>query len=299
MNSVLSVFDVFTPYQTVAQFVLINALLASSMQVALRFGVFSVATVAFAAIGGYASAILTVNYHASLALALVGGALVAVLSTVILLYPVHRLRGLYLAISTLAMVIVLQVVVRELKITGGALGLFGIPIETQFWQLLLAAVIVAVLLAVLERSRTGRALRAIGEDEAAATASGINVGFYRTLAFVLSAVLGGVAGGFNSHLNSFIGPDQFGLSEVVLILSMVVLGGLGRWPGAFVGALVLTALPEVLRPLAAWRDIINGAILVLVIVYLPGGIADLPSRLRRLWAGRIRPSGSAALARSG
>lgn len=298
MDSILSAFDVFSPYQTVAQFVLMNALLAWSMQVALRFGVFSVATVAFAAIGGYASAILTVNYHAPLALALAGGAVAAVISTVILLYPVHRLRGLYLAISTLAMVIVLQVLVRELKITGGALGLFGIPIETQFWELAVAVIVVAVLLAVLERSRTGRALRAIGEDEPAAIASGINVGYYRTLAFVLSAVLGSIAGGFNSHLNSFIGPDQFGLGTVVQILSMVVLGGLGRWPGAFLGALVLTSLPEVLRPLADWRDVINGAILVLVIVYLPGGLADLPSGVRRLWGRTSRRPAAAELART-
>jgi branched-chain amino acid transport system permease protein len=276
----MTIFDVFLPYQTLGTFIFLNALLAWSMQISLRYGVFSVATVAFQALGAYGSAIVTLKYHAAFPLALVAGCVCGGVAALLLLYPVHRLRGLYLAISTLAMVIVVQVALRALPITGGALGLFGIPLETQIWQLILAVVCVAILLAMLERSRTGRALAAVGEDEIAATASGVNVGRYRALAFMLSAVLGGLAGGFDAHLNSFIGPDSYGLPAVVVIISMVVLGGLGRWQGPLIGAILLTALPEILRPLAAWRDVVSGAVLVLVIVYLPRGLVDIREVIR-------------------
>lgn len=266
---------------------MLNALLAWSMQIGLRYGVFSVGAIAFQALGAYAAALLTLRLKVPFPIALAGGCACAGLGAAVLLYPVHRLRGLYLAITTLALVIVVQTMLRALTITGASLGLFGIPLKTEFWHLLLAVLVVAVLLAMLERSRTGRALSAMGEDEVAATASGVNVGTYRSLAFVLSAVLAGLAGGFDAHLNSFIGPDSYGLPAVVAILSMVILGGLGRWQGPLLGAILMTLLPELLRPLAAWRDVISGAIIVLMIVYRPGGLIQLAEGFR--WP-RRRPT---------
>ncbi len=272
--------DILSPYATIASFALINMLLAASMQVALSSGVFSVATVGFMAIGAYVSTLLTQRLDAPFGLALLGGILAALASTVFLIYPVQRLRGLHLAISTVAFVLVLQVAVRNLPdLTGGANGLYGIPVRTELWQLLVSAAVLGLLLQSMRSSRTGRALRAMREDDTVAAATGVDIGRYRNLAFLLSAAIGGLAGAFSAHLLNVISPDVFGFERIVQVLSMVVLGGMGSWSGAYLGAAVLTLLPEVLRPLADWRDIANGAILILVVIYLPGGLASVGARV--------------------
>jgi branched-chain amino acid transport system permease protein len=278
------------PYTTLASFVLTNMLLAASMQIALSSGVFSVATVGFMSMGAYTSALLTQRLDAPFALALLGGVIAALLSTIFLVYPVHRLRGLHLAISTVAFVLVLQVAIRNLPdLTGGANGLYAIPLRTELWQLVVAVVGLGVLLHWMRNSRTGRALRAMREDETVAAAAGVSVGQYRNLAFLLSAALGGLAGGFSAHLLNAISPETFGFERLVQVLTMVVLGGIGSWSGAYLGATVLTLLPEVLRPLADWRDIFNGAVLILVVIYLPGGLVSLGGVVARTNEAHVSP----------
>jgi branched-chain amino acid transport system permease protein len=125
-------------------------------------------------------------------------------------------------------------------------------------------------------------MEAIRADEAAAGVMGVNLPAYKLAALVVSAAIAGVAGAFNAHVSSFIGPNEYGFDAVVTILSFALLGGIGSPFGPVLGALVLTALPEVLRPLHDYRLVINGFIIVCVVIYLPGGL--LPWRIGRIGA---------------
>jgi branched-chain amino acid transport system permease protein len=169
-------------------------------------------------------------------------------------------------------------------LTGGALGLNGIPAVTQWWHVLLALVLVLFGLWRLRRSKVGRAFESIKEDETAAGLMGIDVGASKMLAFVLGAAIAGLAGALNAHLTFFIGPNEFGFDRGVDILTMAVLGGINSLFGPVLGAVILTMLPESLRAFGDFRMVINGIILVLIVLFLPKGIWD-PARMRQ-WFGR-------------
>jgi branched-chain amino acid transport system permease protein len=168
--------------------------------------------------------------------------------------------------------------------TGGALGLNGIPQSTQWWHVLGAVLLALAVLARLRRSKVGRAFEAIKLDETAAGLMGIDVNAHKMLAFVLGAMLAGLAGGLNAHLTFFIGPNEYGFDRGVEILTMTILGGINGLMGPLSGALILTMLPEVLRGLKDFRLVVNGLILVAIVLFLPKGLWD-PTRLRR-WTGR-------------
>ena len=170
------------------------------------------------------------------------------------------------------------------SVTGGALGLNGIPQATQWWHVLLAVVLVLFVLARLRRSKIGRAFEAINEDAVAASLMGIGVMAHKMLAFVLGAAIAGLAGALNAHLTFFIGPSEFGFDRGVDILTMAILGGTGGLTGPVLGALIITVLPELLRGFRDFRTMMNGAILVLIVLFLPKGIWD-PARFRQ-WFGR-------------
>lgn len=174
-------------------------------------------------------------------------------------------------------------------LTGGALGLNGIPQLTQWWHVALALVLVLLVLWRLRRSRIGRAFEAIKEDETAAGLMGIDVAGHKMLAFVLGGAIAGLAGTLNAHLTFFIGPAEYGFNRAVDILTMAILGGIGGLTGPVLGGSILTLLPEMLRGLGAFRLVVNGFILVLIVLFLPKGIWD-PARIRQ-WFGR---KGSAA-----
>jgi branched-chain amino acid transport system permease protein len=171
------------------------------------------------------------------------------------------------------------------SITGGALGLNGIPQSTQWWHVALALALTLALLWRLRRSKVGRAFEAIKEDETAAGLMGIDVGAHKMLAFVLGAALAGLAGALNAHLTFFIGPSEYGFDRGVEILTMAILGGIGNLTGPVLGALILTLLPELLRSFKDFRLVVNGFILVLIVLFLPKGISDT-TRLRQWLAQR-------------
>jgi branched-chain amino acid transport system permease protein len=128
------------------------------------------------------------------------------------------------------------------------------------------------------RSRIGRAFEAIREDEDAARVAGIDVDAYKIWTLALSAALAGLAGALNAHFSSFISPDEYGFDRAVTILSFAVLGGVASPVGAVLGAVILSALPEVLRPLHDFRLVFNGLIIVLVVIFLPRGILGFHAR---------------------
>ena len=158
------------------------------------------------------------------------------------------------------------------SLTGGALGLNGIPQLTQWWHVLIAVIVIVLILWRMRRSKVGRAFEAIKEDDTAAGLMGIDVANTRMLAFVLGAAIAGLAGGLDAHLTFFIGPQEFGFDRAVDILTMAILGGIGGLPGPFLGAAILTLLPELLRSLRDFRLVVNGLILVVIVLFLPKGI---------------------------
>jgi branched-chain amino acid transport system permease protein len=278
MNALLSW---YTAYSSLILFAGVAALLALSIYVTLMAGQLSLGNAALGAIGGYTAAILTRDYHAPLWLALLAGALLATAVAVLIGVPSLRLRGVYLAIATLAFGEVVRVAALNLRVTGGALGLVGIPALAGFPHVYGALALAAFFCFRLERSRPGRALAAIREDETAAQAMGVRVTYYKVLAFAIAGFIAGVAGGLSVHFTYIINPAQASFAEAVNILTYAVFGGTSTFVGPILGGIVLTVLPEALRFLREYRLLLNGAILVLVTIFLPGGVVSL-------WTGRWR-----------
>ncbi|GGX10092.1 branched-chain amino acid ABC transporter permease [Pigmentiphaga litoralis] len=267
-----------------------NALLALSIWLTLACGMLAMANAAFMGIGAYTAAILTMNYEVSFPVALLGGMAAPMLVAFIIGKPTLRLSGVYLAMATLGFGEVVRVFILNTESwTGGALGLNGIPQQTQWWHVGLAVLLTLVLLYRLRRSKIGRAFEAIKEDETAAGLMGVDVNNTKLLAFVLGALLAGLAGALNAHLTFFIGPNEYGFDRGVEILTMTILGGIGSIAGPVVGSMILTVLPEMLRAFNDFRLVINGLILILIVLFLPKGIWD-PTRMRR-WFGRSRQPG--------
>jgi len=245
-----------------------------------------IANAAFMGLGAYSAALLTMNYDAPFPLALAAGMTVPAVMAFVIGKPTLRLSGVYLAMATLAFGEVVRIALLNAEsITGGALGLNGIPQSTQGWHVALALALTLALLWRLRRSKVGRAFEAIKEDETAAGLMGIDVGAHKMLAFVLGAALAGLAGALNAHLTFFIGPSEYGFDRGVEILTMAILGGIGNLTGPVLGALILTLLPELLRSFKDFRLVVNGFILVLIVLFLPKGISDT-TRLRQWLAQR-------------
>ena len=263
----------------------INSLLALSIYLTLSCGMLAMANAAFMGIGAYTAALLTMNYDTPFIVSIAAGMVAPAIVAFIIGKPTLRLSGVYLAMATLAFGEVVRIVVLNTEsITGGALGLNGIPQLTQWWHVLLALVVVLLLLWRLRHSRIGRAFESIKEDETASGLMGIDVGAHKMLAFVLGAAIAGLAGTLNAHLTFFIGPNEYGFDRGVDILTMAILGGINGLTGPVLGGTILTLLPEVLRGFADFRLMINGVILVLIVLFLPKGLWD-PARIRN-WFGK-------------
>ncbi|MFN2520859.1 MAG: branched-chain amino acid ABC transporter permease [Candidatus Limnocylindria bacterium] len=271
-------------YSTLIATVGINALLALSVWVTLYAGQLTLGNAAFMGIAAYASALLTLKAGMPFPAVLLAGGVASSLLAVPLGLTVLRLRGVYLAIATIGFGEVVRVVLLATPITGKALGLNGIPPKTELWHIGLILFVTAYILGRVRGSTAGRAWAAIREDEVAAASQGIAVSRYKLAAFVVGAFVAGIAGGLSAHLNFAIEPGDFGFVKAVQILVFAVVGGIPNVLGPIVGATLLTALPELLRPLRDYRDVFQGAILLFVIIFLPRGLVTLATlgRTRRL-----------------
>lgn len=255
-----------------------NALLALSIWLTLVCGMLSIANAAFMGIGAYAAALCTMSLGLPFPVSLAAGMVAPAIMAAIIGLPTIRLSGVYLAMATLAFGEVVRVIVLNTEsITGGALGLNGIPQLTQWWHVLLAVVVVLLVLWRLKVSKVGRAFDAIRGDETAASLMGVNVRANKLLAFVLGAAIAGLAGALDAHLTFYIGPNEYGFERAVEILTMTILGGIGGLIGPILGSSIITLLPEVLRGFDSFRLVVNGLILVLIVLFLPRGIWD-PAR---------------------
>lgn len=276
--------DLLRTYSTTIAVIGVSALLALSVWLTLYAGQLTLGNAAFMGVGAYVSALLGRLLDAPFPLALLVGAFAAAVLALPLGAIVFRLRGVYLAIATLAFGEIVRVILLATPITGKGQGLNGIPPKTELWHIYLSLLVVAYVLWRVQGSTIGRAWAAIREDEIASASQGIAVGRHKLAAFVIGALIAGWAGGLSAHVTFSIDPSDFGFTKAVQVLVFAVVGGVPNVLGPILGAGVLTALPEVLRPLKDYRDIFQGAILLLVIIYLPRGLVTFVDvrRTRRL-----------------
>ena len=295
---------------SIINFTLINIALGLSIYLTLATGLLSLSNAGFMAIGAYTAAIIAsqtgLPLGAGLLLAILVGVLIAVPFGLIIL----RLRDIYLAIATLGFGEIVRIMALngdrlarafsgrpDLTIFNGAEGItlpyhtprliLGLPETT--WPILLYVLACIYLLATMQHSRYGRLMAAIRLDETAAATLGIQVLRYKLLVFVLGAALAAGAGALSTPIVRVIDPRNYVFGRAVDILAYAVLGGMTHWAGPILGAMLLSALPELLRFLRAQREVINGLIIMLAIIYLPRGLAD-PRFWRRLRVGmRPRP----------
>lgn len=238
-------------------------------------GQLSLGHAAFMSIGAFSSAIITRNYNLPFSLNLLLAGCIAALIAALIGFPILRLTGDYLAIATLGFAEILKVIFLNLDITNKALGLSVPPANTNFPLpviVLFVALVTIILMSFIHKSRFGRSLMAIREDEIAAEAMGINAARYKLQAFAVGSFLAGVGGGLYAHVIAYINPSDFGFLKSTDILNMVVLGGLGSIPGTVLGAAVLAAAPEFLRFMEQYRMLVYGALLVFLMVFRPNGL---------------------------
>jgi branched-chain amino acid transport system permease protein len=263
----------------------IYVILAVSLNLLTGYtGQVSLGHAAFYGIGAYTSALLSIHFNLSFPVTALSGGLVAALFGLLLGLPTLRLNGTYLSIVTLGFCEITRLIeLNWMGLTRGPMGLIGIPFpkifgwvvdnDAEYFYLILILVIATIVtINNLIKSRSGRALISIREDELAAEAMGINVLKYKVIAFTIAAFFAGIAGSFYAHYASFIDPQSFTFDESILILSIVILGGMGSNLGAAVGAIILVTIPEMLRGLQEYRMLIYGAVLVVMMLGRPQGI---------------------------
>lgn len=245
-------------------------------------GQFSIGHAGFMAVGAYASAIITKNPALLVPEAVVGmprfllalivGGVSAAFVGFLVGLPTLRLRGDYLAITTLGFGEIIRVLLINWKFVGGASGYFGIKPYATFISTYLLAIVTVVIIRNFINSSYGRACIAIREDEIAAETMGIHTTQYKIIAFVMAAFFAGIAGGIYAHLMQAISPRDFSFLVSIDILLMVVLGGLGSTSGSIVAAIFLTFATESLRRFQALRVILYSLMLIIIMIFRPQGL---------------------------
>jgi branched-chain amino acid transport system permease protein len=254
------------------------------------------------AIGAYTTALLVTRGGLSYLVALPFGMVTAALLGACLGFPARRLSGLYLALVTLGFLEIVQIAIEEFPdLTGGIRGLsmpkpyilsFHLKSDASIYYFVLAITAAAVVVGLnLQRSRFGRAFDAIRQSSFAAQSLGIPTGEIKLFAFSVAAAFAGLAGGLFSVVVGFIDPTEFGISASLRHITFIVVGGLGSVLGSILGAVALTALPELLRGAKEYSDLVYGAILLGTLLFMPRGLKGLWDTLASLdWRGvKLRP----------
>jgi branched-chain amino acid transport system permease protein len=287
-------------YLSLASFVVVYGILCLGLVILFGFsGQISVAQAGFYGVGGYIAGLLTTRSGLPPWLALVCAPIGAALLGYVLSWPMLRLRHFYLALGTLAIGQMLVIFFTQAEsLTGGTLGVIAIPAfsigpldfsdpSDFFGFSALVLVVVFALCRWMERSAFGHALHATRNSEVGAAMAGVNVRQAKTLAFTVAAALAGLAGGLYAFQVSFISPETFSVSFGITILTMVIIGGARSLWGGLLGALFLTALPELLSDYADVSVLIYGLALVLAVMFLPEGLIGLLRAAAELVARRL------------
>ena len=275
--------------------VCINLLAVLGLSLMTGFtGLFNFGQAGFLAVGAYTATILTTQYEVPFAIALLAGMITSALTSFVIGYPTLRLKGDYFAIATLGFSEAVRLLVENLeKITGGSRGIPRIPTVTTLPVALVSAVIALWLVANYVTSRHGRNCVAIREDELAAESIGINSFRYKQISFAINAMLAGLAGGLLAHYIGFIQPSMFSIVKSTELIVMVIFGGMHSLTGAILATLALTSLPELLRAAQAWRLVVYGALVVLIMVARPEGLMGswelTPANVKALLSRKAQP----------
>ncbi len=255
-------------------------------------GLFSFGHAGFMAIGAFVGALMTVSpatTPAGLGLPFFVGVIAGGAAAGIVSYFLGRitlnLKGDYFCIATLGFGEATRLVLNNVQVFGGARGWPGIPYKSTLPAIILVDVLAVIFLANLVKSRHGRNMIAVREEELAAQISGINVFRYKMIALIVSAVYAGVAGVFFAHYMTFLQPKMFSMTKSTELTIIVIFGGLGSISGSVLGALLLTALPEILRAFEIWRLVFYGAAVILIMISRPkglmGGMELTPAGIRK------------------
>lgn len=261
----------------------INVIIALSLNLISGFtGQLALGHAGFMAVGAYTTAVLIMQYNVPLLIAILIGGIVTAFFGLLIGFPTLRLRGDYLAIVTLGFGEIIRVTMVYLeKLTGGAAGLKGVPAFTtvielrpmlSFVWVYCFLVIVVILISNLIKSSPGRAIISVREDEIASNAMGINVFYYKMLAFVLSAFIAGIGGGLYAPFYRYLNPTSFNFMKSIDFIIIVVLGGMGSITGTIISGFVVTYLQEFLRFLEDFRLVIYALVLILMMLFKPTGL---------------------------
>src|ERR1700722_1014808 len=274
--------DFFYAYHNVIDLCLLNSMLAFGCFLLLGVNLFSLASGGLMAIGAYLSIWLTMQQGWSFAPALMAAIVAASLAAFGLGSLVLRLRGDYFTMATLAFTEVIRIIALNWdSVTGGALGVFGIPKLTETWQLALLLALVIYLVWAVRNSAVGERMRAVAADEMAVSTAGHDVARFKLALFTASGAIAGLGGGLAAHLNMFVAPGDFGFLRSVDTVIAPVLGGAWNIAGPVIGATILVVLPEALRFSAQMREILIGIAMLVVVLFLPAGLVGLPMGSRR------------------
>lgn len=247
-------------------------------------GLLSLGQVGFWALGAYSTALLTSRYHESFVFSVLAGVVVASLAAVVLAVLTMRLRSHYFALATLGFGEIIQIVLLNWKsFTGGAdgigsiasLGIGGYSVTSplgEYWALTVVVAVLAVLAWLIETSRLGRQFRCIQSNRIGAESLGYDVRRIQLIAIVISAIYGAISGSLYASIESYVSPDTFSLSVMVLILTMLIVGGRGYVIGAIVGAIALGIISQRLDAITPYYNLIYGLLLLFLIAWMPDGV---------------------------
>ena len=270
----------------------INVMLASGLRLINLTGQLSLGTGAMMTVGGYFSALLSINFGLSPWIGLLLGGVVACAVACSFGFAFVRLKGMYFAMVTLFFAQIVILIVEQWRdLTGGTSGLFNIPrpqaadSDTRLYYLIVAiAVVSLVLMYLIERSRLGLVFRGIKQSHTLCESVGIDVAVMKVVAFGLGSFFAGVAGAFYGQYMQGLNPGAFGFLFCIYTVIYMVVGGAGNFVGPVLGAIVLTLLNDLLRPLAQFQPLFFAAVLLVVVFFMPEGLVGLPGRSRRLAA---------------
>lgn len=269
--------------------VAINCLMFATLSLSLNLitgymGITSLGHAAFFGVGAYTAAILSTRMGLNFVQTAILGTIVAAIFGVMLGIPTLRIKGRYLAIVTLGFCEIMRIIeLNWMSLTRGPQGISGIPKISffgfvcskpihKYYVVLILLIITVLIIKAIMNSRMGRAISAIRDDEIAADAMGINVFKYKIMVFSISSGLAGLVGAYYAHYMGFIDPNAFNFDQSILILSMTIMGGMASIPGSIFGASVLSILPEALRAVNDYRQIVYGLLLAIMVVWKPNGL---------------------------
>jgi branched-chain amino acid transport system permease protein len=293
----LATADLF--YLHIGNLVLLNAIFVMGLGLILSVGQLSLCHAAFAGLGAYISALLALVFKVPPIFGIIFAALAVGCLATILGMIILRLRGVYFVLITFLFGQTFTLIALNWDVvTRGANGLVGIPsisllglsfggrVRFYYFALTVFTAIFLFLWALM-RSTYGRAFRAVAENIQLAESSGIDTSRYQVIAFALGSAIAGIGGAMMGHYIRYISPDSFTFNDWITYITMLVVGGRSSLVGAVLGAVFLTPLPELLRNFTSLQHIIYGAILIVVLLFLPGGLASIASVVRDL-VDRIR-----------